>query len=90
MIHLIRVYKDNRVVFAQAIDKDDIIARHRLHSQQTGCRCAPVESWPQRIESLAHEHGLGRSTSNYTSTYTYQHGKVTVEPIYPTPQKRTK
>ena len=88
MIHLIRVYKDDRVIFAKALDRGEVLY-NSLHQQHPGvrCRCISHMSWPDQMRQLAAEHGLGEWTSKAGSDMDFEHGRITLETIYPTPIK---
>lgn len=89
MIHLIRVYKHERVIFAKALDAGETLYS-ALHHHPGRCRCIPHMSWPDQLRKLAAEHDLGNWTAKVGSDMFFEHGKVTLESIYPTPQSKGK
>ena len=87
MLYLIRVYKDDRVVFALTLDrKESFPAALGLERLRTDCRCI---CYPDPYEYLAQIHGLGEKKR--TGLWKYEHGYLDQTTIYPTPRtKRTK
>lgn len=53
MIQLIRVYKDDRVVAAEAYEHDEYPVDHRHPAER--CRCIPNPLWFQRYQTLKAE-----------------------------------
>lgn len=88
MIYLIRVYDaGDRVIHSQALDNEDIIRSAVQHSRPD-LRCLPVMTWVDRMHHLAYEYDLGQWIAKYGSDFQYEHGKITLEHIYPTPTKK--
>lgn len=54
MIQLIRVYKDERIIAAEAYDYDERTPDHRHPMER--CRCLPAPLWQSRMTLLAHEY----------------------------------
>lgn len=85
MIQLIRVYRDDQIqpIHVEAFDKNEPLPttakRHR-----TDCRCMPT--WTDYYNDLAVKYGLGRKLSG-VYFQRYEHGRVDMEWIYPTPRK---
>lgn len=87
MIHLIRVYKDDRVIAAKALDRGEVLYNSLHQHPAVRCRCLRHMSWPDQMRQLAAEHGLGEWTMKAGSDMYFEHGKITLESIYPTPIK---
>lgn len=59
MIQLIRVYKDGRVVHAEAYDWDEYPPPLPAHLR---CRCIPQPVWRSRVTKLSHEADYDKIT----------------------------
>lgn len=72
MIILIRVYKDERVIAAEAYDHDERRPDHRHPLER--CRCIPAPLWRQRMFELAHEFDHDKITE--TVIYPTSKGQI--------------
>jgi len=59
VIQLIRVYKDERVIHAEAYDHDEYPPPLPEHLR---CRCIPSPVWRARVSKLSHEADYDKIT----------------------------
>lgn len=86
MLHLIRVYRDDQIqpIHVEVFEKGDVPPLEA--PPHKGCRCHRSVSWNDYYNYLALKYQLGKKLSQYYQHYT--HGHVSMEPIYPSSQKR--
>lgn len=86
MIFLTRVHKDDRVVFAIALDKNDSLPDALgMKPKHTDCRCYNHVQSSHAFRHLAELYDLGPSVNG--SSWTYENGHISSTPIYPSPRK---